>query len=423
MTYSQRASGIEPTTRRDRYATSSAENIIKLISFQKGPNGFVRYGTNPVADLDLWIDYLYLLAHAGRGSGKSRGGGYRTLSYVKAWPGSLGLITAPTMKVLRNATLVALARCFTDAGLRQGYHWEYLAKYEEVRMHIEKEGRDTKILLNSTEEPESLRGLDLAWAWMDEPRQSPYEAFLSIQASLRQQGFPHQFWLTTTPVGKEHWLHWVWEPEEHPDIMTNEDLDEGGTYIHMSGRTRDNPFGGEKLYRSLVRTYGENTARARQELAGEFVLMEGLTYSMWDHDYHLKPPKQWPVLPPFRHVAGGIDFGFANPACIIIEGIDSAGRKYLVDGYYKRGATEAEVVNEAKRLQDKWRVEWFASDPSNPSWRKAAQQAGVRVLKAYNRKGSISDISYGLCLCASVLTNRGPLGEQMFFVDPKLTFF
>jgi hypothetical protein len=270
-------------------------------------------------------------------------------------------------------------------------------------------------------------------------------AFLNLQATLRQPGYPHQLILSTTPVGRRHWIHAVFYPDRtDPEFLTELHLAgewRGGggevwrTAVLPSGRTvethflaypaktLENPHGGEEHYAQLVSTYGEGSLLARQELDGEFVLMEGLTYPAWNPEVHVVPMDRFPVKRPSRVVAG-VDFGFANPAAIVVEGIDGEGRRYILDEFYRAGCSEDVLCREAADLARAWGIQYFFCDTEDPRWIRALRGAGLPALRANKRVGSPRDISSGIGLCTRALARTiGPKKEQGFFVNPECKSF
>ena len=214
-----------------------------------------------------------------------------------------------------------------------------------------------------------------------------------------------------------------------PHLLDQKDLalQEGDQFKAFPARTIDNPFVGKEVHDSLVNDYGMDTPLYRQELLGEHVIAEGLVYPTWNRDFFMRPVREWPVsikeLVQGGRVYGGIDFGFRNPSCLGVFGYDGRGRRYLMDGLYKVRLTDAELITEALRYQRAYNVRAFAGDPSDPGWRVAARRAGVRVVKAINRKGSSRDTSFGIGACTAVLNARMPDGSPMFFVNPALQWF
>jgi phage terminase large subunit-like protein len=61
----------------------------------------------------------------------------------------------------------------------------------------------TTILWRSATEPDRLRGINAGWAWVDEAASIDHEVWLVLLGRLRRA--PERAWITTTPVGAQHW--------------------------------------------------------------------------------------------------------------------------------------------------------------------------------------------------------------------------
>jgi len=405
-----------------------------------GTEGFVGYGLNPA------IDYLFLRACAGRGGGKTMAGALRLLCYIIAFPNSVGMVTAPIYDTIRRVNLPAIYKAFSLVGWQRGIDYEYA----EQKKVMEVKATGSIIYFGSTELPQNLRGPDIHFLWMDEPRDSPEIAFLIVQPTLRAGGgYPHQAWFTSTPAGKRWWLRKVFMPDEYEaEFGDNEDVDEGairpfqGQYRTYNAHTWDNPYplpapltdtqrasmteeelkfhelgGGMKLYLTSVRNYGgEKSLMTRQELFGEELMMEGLVYPDWNPEYHVKPVDQWPVKKPKRILAG-VDFGFENPFGILVMGIDGEGREYILDEYAKSHLSEEAMIKAATRVHKKWDIQHFFCDTEDPGKIRAMRWAGLPARKA-NKKREL-----GIDKCSTALNARMPDGSQAFFVNPKCVHF
>ena len=397
---------------------------IQLFGWQgPGPRGFVNFGTANEAKVEEWADYLYLLAHGGRGSGKSKAGAIRAVRYMLAWPGSLGVVTAPTYDMLHSSTLIVFMETLDQFGFVRDQDYVYNHTREEIVLRPV----NSKVIFRTTEKPERLRGMSIAWFWMDEPRESPLVAFQNLQACMRQQGYPHQGWCTTTPVGKRHWTYGMFyrRAAAREGYLAEHGLTErveGARFVAYPARTRDNPFGGEALYQQMIATYGEDSAAMRQEMNGEFVLMAGLVYDGWNPARHVLPKKDWPGRP--EKIIAGVDFGFRNPSAIIVEGLDRQYRRYLLRELYRPGLSEQELVREASALGKQYGIQLFICDSADPGWIKALRRGGLPA-RAVKKKtvGSPNNPSSGIALCSLTLRRTLDDGSGMFFVDPACENF
>lgn len=158
----------------------------------------------------------------GVGSGKTEGGALKALQYVIKNPLSLGMVGAPTFPMLRDSTLRTIFKVFP----REIY------KFNKSDMVLEIEN-GAEILLRSLDDPDKARGPNLAWYWLDEGALMKPDAWFISQARLRQEGFHHQGWVTTTPKG----YNWVYQ-----EFVRGADKPERADYWHRIVSTEDNIF-------------------------------------------------------------------------------------------------------------------------------------------------------------------------------------
>lgn len=195
-------------------------------------------------------DKPYTAAVCGIGGGKTRAGAAKLLMYLSEHKGALAMVTAPTFPMLRDATLRTIYEVFPRPLIREMHTGD-------MRMELV---NGSEILFRSTDDPDRLRGPNLAAIWMDEAAQSKAESFKVLQGRLRQTGYPHRLWITTTPKGY-NWLYQEFACQQRPD------------YSLHSWATRENPYLPDTYVRQLQESYAEDFAL--QELGGKFVLVGG----------------------------------------------------------------------------------------------------------------------------------------------------
>lgn len=91
--------------------------------------------------------------------------------------GRQGLLAAPTFGMLRDATLTSLFRVLEE------HEVDYEHRKSDGELTVKDAG--STILLRSLEEPERLRGTNLAWFGIDELSYTREEAWLRLEARLR----------------------------------------------------------------------------------------------------------------------------------------------------------------------------------------------------------------------------------------------
>ena len=289
----------------------------------------------------------------GIGSGKTIAGCVRALDYAGRRK-CLGIVAAPTYPMLRDATL----RAFLEiAGERVFEFFKGEMRAELVN--------GSEVLFRTADNPERLRGPTVSWVYLDEAARCHYDAWRVLIGRARQHGEAGPAWLTTTPKGR----NWVWE-------YFVRDGDEGKALFRS--RTQDNPYLAEEYIADLERDYVGQFAA--QELGGEFVALEGLIYEEFSRDVHV-----WRRdLPVFERVVAGVDWGYTHPATVIVLGLDSDGRAYAVDEFYRRGVRLEEHVRAAEDARVRWGVETFYCDPAEPEHIAEMRLAGLSAVAANN---------------------------------------
>ena len=206
----------------------------------------------------------------GIGAGKTTAGAIKALRYLR--PNTLGLVVAPSFRMLRDASW----RTSLDLWRRLGLA-EQVLRGDELRVVF---ANGAEALFRSAEDPERLRGPNAAWAWIDEGALCHPDTWPITIGRLRQHGAAGPCWVTTTP--KPHnpsgsGVNWVRR------VFVTDRTDETALY---RATTTENPFLPPEYVRSLRSQY---TARlSRQELDAEWVTdVEG---SLWTYDLIRRAP-------------------------------------------------------------------------------------------------------------------------------------
>lgn len=92
---------------------------------------------------------------------------------------------------------------------------------------------------------------------------------------------------------------------------------------------------------------------------GLWVAAEGLIYDSWDSGIFVTAEPFSPIT-----VIAGVDKGYPNPSAIIVLGADSDGKIRVLDEFYRGSVLDVDLITEAKRLKDKYKIEYFMVDPS-----------------------------------------------------------
>lgn len=325
----------------------------------------------------------------GIGSGKTIAGAARAISAaaghidgVKIKTPHTGMITAPTMNILRDATIPTFRELAGDMVVK-------MTTSEPINALL---ANGSRIYFRSAHNPELLRGPSISWWWGDEAALYSRNTWRIMIGRLRESGKPGYAWLTTTPKGR----NWIYQEFLHRPRPK---------YAFFKAATRENPFIDLDYYETLRESYSGDFAR--QELDGDFVTFEGLVYWEFDRAIHVitpaTPPQDAPISDPssltpplqavergpggedkFTQVVAGVDWGYASPGVIVVYGVDAEGVMMGLHEEYARHRRIEEWAEVAQQLRDTYEIETFFCDPSEPAFIAQFQRAGCNAIAANN---------------------------------------
>lgn len=294
---------------------------------------------------------------SGIGAGKTTGGIIRSLREVSEWNvGSMGAIVAPTIPSLRQVIIPELEK------------WGVLdrCEYKETEKRLDFPNGST-IILESADNPrkiDRLRGLNLAWFWMDEAAVIDESAWDVLVGRLRVGNYQNGF-VTTTPRGKHNWVYQRFVKGDPDDVRA------------VTGvSTQDNPhtptFYREQIVDQFDGQYYE------QEVLGKFVAFEGLVYPWFGEDNLVdEPPAD------YDEVVYGVDWGYNNPAvCLTI--VRSDNQWFAVDEWYERRCTAEDHARAVGAMQERWGPGTIYCDPSEPANIEVFQRERLDARPAVN---------------------------------------
>jgi PBSX family phage terminase large subunit len=291
----------------------------------------------------------------GIGSGKTYAGAVKVLQRLNE-PG-YGMIAAPTFPMLRDSTRRSLIQALDSAGIQ--YDMNKSENSIKVGQH--------EIICRSLDNPETLRGPNLQWAWIDEAALVSEMAWRIVKGRVRE-GDKQQAWITTTPKGRNWiWKEWVAEPDDNHTIYKTRTTE---------NKHLDPDFAASLDYDGLF---------AEQELAGEFVSFEGLIYPMFHREHHIKQVD----CTGWRTILGG-DIGARNPTALLTIRRSGDGRTHIERERYQRNMGADDITDAIcdEMTQSGAEVGWL--DPSAKAYIDAC------VLRGYNVKGANNDVKHGI---------------------------
>ena len=302
----------------------------------------------------------YRLFSGGLGSGKSHAGANEMIRRLIENPGAIGLVCAPTYRMLHDSSMLRLFSLLPD--------WSYKYKKSEEKAYLD---NGSEIWFRSTEDPDKLRNMEVAFIWLDEAAMMPQIVWDIAIARARQPGYDQKVWATTTPNGL-NWLYDYFIKNPTPD------------YWHIISPTHNNPYLPSWYASSLAERY--SAMFAKQEIHGEFCAAQGLVYTDFQESVHvlLYNEDGSVTLPNFKSYYAGIDWGYRDPFVMLIFGLDYDSRMYAVDEYYMPGLDPNGLISAASAMYQKYQFTMAYADPSQPAYIQMFNSAGIPVIGANN---------------------------------------
>ena len=317
----------------------------------------------------------------GVGSGKTEAGVAEAIKQAMLQPMSRGCAVAPTYTMLISTVIPVFRERLADELIAGGWSKGFKASTNDMRLRLVS---GSEILFRSADKPDRLRGLNLAWFWIDEAALCDYRVWRVMIARLRQKGFNHLGWITTTPAGR-NWVYKVFVEEATPQ------------HAVIRATTYENPYLSEDFVADLEQSYDDKFFR--QEVLAEFVSFEGLVYDTFNREYHVQ--RTYPDPSRLKRIVLGVDYGYSNPSAVLVVGIDEFEQVWVLDEWYKRRMTQPEVADAVVELAGRWGAVRAYVDPSAASLIEEIRRRHIAVEPANN------DVMTGIAKIRNLLELRG----------------
>lgn len=335
----------------------------------------------------------------------------------------LGAISYP---VLKDVVLPQFFEVTEGSGLWKGKGPEdsYLRSDKKALLKANCGCRDrskcrhvSEVLFRSLENPDVVRGVELAHAGIDEGRHLSRYAFDVVNGRLRQRGYTHTLDVASTPNGYD-WMYDVFHPDS-PKVY------DGAVWFNAS--TYDNRHHvGEDYIRSLEATYEGKFFE--QEVLGRFVgIVQGAVFPHWDSGRHLIDVPYEPDLPLFS----AWDFGVGDPGtCLFLQveyvtknlrsgGTESVPRLRFV-GYIE--AQDWSAKDWARAFKDYCDAHFAGRRPErnigDPAGRQRTSATGTSTIDAIAAEGVHivpavkRPIDYGILVLDNMMAGDRVLADQ-----------
>jgi predicted phage terminase large subunit-like protein len=270
--------------------------------------------------------YRFRAFVGGVGSGKTRAG---CLELLRMPANSVGMVVAPTYPQLRDSTLAVFLK----------YYRGFIDKFNSSSMTMTlKNG--TTVLWRSADKPDTLRGPNLSWFWIDEGCMCKSLTWDVLIGRLRLS--PGRGWITTTPRGYD-WVYKLFEKEKR------------GGYQLINATTYENSFNPPEFVEELKAKY--STEFAKQELLGKFIRMSGSRIKEeWVHVGKLPQGIEFNM---------GVDPAIGQKAhndwtAIVVGGKDSSTGIFWVADVHRMRGTMRQIMARMKYMATKWHCQSIA---------------------------------------------------------------
>lgn len=260
-----------------------------------------------------------------------------------------------------------------------------------------------RIVLKGADDPESLEGVGLCAAVLDEFARMKFAAWeKSLSPALSDQSGRVLF------IGK---------PRGHNHLKTLWERGRGATkregWRSWQFRTVDGGFVAQADIDAARRDLPPRIFR--QEYEASFETLAGRVYEEFSAEYapsgHVLRASEVPEASAFARGSIGVDWGFTHPFAAVGIG-ESAGRKVVTHEEFAAEFRLEQIAVALGKLRDRctgW--SWYA-DPSRPDLIKHfSEKLGVSIVGADN------DVDEGLLALMKDLHPREELGPQLFVSD------
>ena len=243
----------------------------------------------------------------------------------------MGLVVAPTYKVLSRATVPTLVDTFKGTHL-EGRYLESRSFYELPKYNGEDGG---KIWCQGADNPGGIEGGQFDFCWGDEAGQFKKMVWTAIQGRLGAKEAPCL--LTTTPYIK-NWLF--------TDFYKQFTLGDPDYYVRQWSSI-ENPIYSKREYDRAKRTMNKSLAAMRYD--GIFSTLSGAVYpNIADALVTIDDKEAFDrlVYGPGTYY-GGIDFGWNDPFCALAGKVDLDDVLWI---WYERYLSKTPIEKHAAKL-------------------------------------------------------------------------
>jgi hypothetical protein len=253
----------------------------------------------------------------------------------------------------------------------------------------------------SLDEPDRVRGLTLAWFWLDEATLCGHYTWQVLKGRLRQRGYPQMGWATGTPQGRDGYAY-----DFELALRPNHTLYRAATQENAANLPPD-----------YIADLGLSGAFYDQEVLGLFTAFEGLVYTLdASEGGNVADPPEGKT---FSRVIGGVDWGYTNPTATVIFGIDGDERAWQLDEHYQRRAPlDAAVIPALLDLTRRYNVRVWRCGPDEPEHIRALDHALAEAKLPCRAFPANNAVRPGIQTITRLLARRED-GARSLYISPR----
>lgn len=249
----------------------------------------------------------------GIGSGKTFSGAQMAIFNLIQWPGKTGFIGANTYDQLNQATLREFFYWLDHFNIQytfdrrppEDWNAPNLKSFKNV-ICCKVNGLVSLIFTRGLSDPDTLRGIEFTWYWIDESRDTREYALDVIIGRLRESDWAKGLVTTST-----HGEDWVWKK-----FYKNADNETYGCAHVATIESVRQGFISERYYKTLLKSYSPEMIQ--QELFAQHINLSGgrAYYSHTQRNRRVIAP--WGEAYPNKHreLLIGCDFNYSPAPCM-----------------------------------------------------------------------------------------------------------
>jgi PBSX family phage terminase large subunit len=263
------------------------------------------------------------------------------------------LVTAPTYKIMEQATLPAFLAVMQGCGVFNDQKKIFTTHW------------GSKVYFRTGTEPDSVVGItNVGGIWGDEAGKYSLYFWDNIQARASLRDAP--IMLTTSP----YTLNWLFKDF----IKKRKD------FCKLIGaESIENPYFSKADWERRKATM--DPRRFNAVYGGNFEKLQGLVYGCFDEDLH---SCEMPDLSRASKIVAGVDWGYTSPCAMVVRALMPDRTQIQVSETYQTQLTISDKIRVAKAKKLQYNIELFIADPSEPSDIEEFNRAGLPCVAANN---------------------------------------